>query len=70
MKNNQIRCLVERGASVKVVPWNYNFNKDEGKGLSNKEEGSFLVWLARPIPPLPFDMLSFRERRKGSSWPD
>ena len=31
MKNNQIRCLVERGASIKVVPWNYDFNKDEGK---------------------------------------
>ena len=26
MKNNQIRCLVSRGARVKRVPWNYNFN--------------------------------------------
>ena len=33
MKNNQIRCLVKRGASVKVVPWNYNFNDEEGKIL-------------------------------------
>ena len=33
MKNNQIRCLVERGASVKVVPWNYNFNKDNGEEI-------------------------------------
>lgn len=31
IKNNQIRCLVERGASVEVVPWNYDFNKDEGE---------------------------------------
>ena len=31
IKNNQIRCLVERGASVKVVPWDYDFNKDEGE---------------------------------------
>ena len=30
MKNNQIRCLVERGACVKVVPWDYDFNKDTG----------------------------------------
>ena len=33
MKNNQIRCLVERGASVKVVPWNYDFNGDEGEEM-------------------------------------
>jgi len=26
IKNNQIRCLCERGAKVTVVPWNYNFN--------------------------------------------
>ena len=31
MKNNQIRCLVERGACVKVVPWDYDFNKDKGE---------------------------------------
>ena len=31
MKNNQIRCLVERGASVKVVPWDYDFNGDKGE---------------------------------------
>lgn len=30
MKYNQIRCLVSRGAQVKVVPWNYDFNKDGG----------------------------------------
>ena len=34
MKNNQIRCLVNRGASVKVVPWDYNFNNDTGSSLS------------------------------------
>ena len=33
IKNNQIRCLVERGACVKVVPWDYNFNKDTGKKI-------------------------------------
>lgn len=25
MKNNQIRCFVNRGAEVKVVPWDYDF---------------------------------------------
>lgn len=34
MKNNQIRCLAKRGACVKVVPWNYNFNDE---GLSEKK---------------------------------
>ncbi len=29
MKYNQIRCLVSRGASVEVVPWNYDFNQGE-----------------------------------------
>lgn len=28
IKNNQIRCLANRGACVKVVPWNYNFNEE------------------------------------------
>ena len=28
IKNNQIRCLVQRGCHVTVVPWNYDFNKD------------------------------------------
>ncbi|XP_078362371.1 multifunctional protein CAD-like isoform X2 [Oculina patagonica] len=32
IKYNQIRCLMARGASVKVVPWNYDFNKDVEKG--------------------------------------
>ena len=26
LKYNQIRCLVQRGACVTVVPWDYNFN--------------------------------------------
>lgn len=26
IKNNQIRCLCERGASVTVVPWNHKIN--------------------------------------------
>ena len=32
IKNNQIRCLCERGASVTVVPWNY---KLDSSGKSN-----------------------------------
>lgn len=32
IKYNQIRCLIARGAAVKVVPWNYNFNDDVEKG--------------------------------------
>lgn len=31
MKYNQIRCLASRGARVEVVPWDYDFNKDDGK---------------------------------------
>ena len=31
MKNNQICCLAMRGAAVKVVPWDYNFNQEEGE---------------------------------------
>ena len=29
MKYNQIRCLVSRGASVEVVPWDYDFTQGE-----------------------------------------
>ena len=32
IKYNQIRCLIARGAAVKVVPWNYDFNNDVEKG--------------------------------------
>ena len=39
MKNNQIRCLVERGACVKVVPWDYDFNKDKDKGKETIRPG-------------------------------
>lgn len=38
MKNNQIRCLVERGVEVKVVPWDYDFVSDndyDGLFVSN-----------------------------------
>jgi len=28
MKNNQIRCFVKRGVDIKVVPWDYDFLKD------------------------------------------
>ena len=33
MKYNQIRCFVNRGVSLKVVPWDYDFNKEEYDGL-------------------------------------
>ncbi|XP_029635734.1 CAD protein isoform X2 [Octopus sinensis] len=33
MKYNQIRCLTQRGVSVKVVPWNYPVKPDEYDGL-------------------------------------
>ena len=32
IKYNQIRCLIARGAAVKVVPWDYDFNQDFEKG--------------------------------------
>ncbi|KAH9275843.1 carbamoyl-phosphate synthase, large subunit [Batrachochytrium salamandrivorans] len=38
MKNNQIRCFVKRGVSVKVVPWDYDFLVDtnyDGLFISN-----------------------------------
>ena len=28
IKNNQIRCLAERGAKVTVVPWDYDFTEE------------------------------------------
>ncbi|KAG7887311.1 hypothetical protein KL936_004471 [Ogataea polymorpha] len=33
MKYNQIRCFVNRGVSLKVVPWNYDFTNEEYDGL-------------------------------------
>lgn len=33
LKNNQIRCLCNRGVSVKVVPWNYPVQSKEYDGL-------------------------------------
>ncbi|KAJ3396538.1 hypothetical protein HDU92_002718 [Lobulomyces angularis] len=38
MKNNQIRCFLKRGVDVKVVPWDYDFLKDndyDGLFISN-----------------------------------
>ncbi|ORX76323.1 carbamoyl-phosphate synth [Anaeromyces robustus] len=29
MKNNQIRCFVNRGVDIKVVPWDYDFLNDD-----------------------------------------
>ncbi|EYC13617.1 hypothetical protein Y032_0043g818 [Ancylostoma ceylanicum] len=33
MKNNQIRCLVNRGVCVKVVPWDYPFEREAFDGI-------------------------------------
>ncbi|KAK6024587.1 carbamoyl-phosphate synthase, small subunit [Ostertagia ostertagi] len=33
MKNNQIRCMVERGVRVKVVPWDHPFENEAFDGL-------------------------------------
>lgn len=33
MKLNQIRCLARRGVEVKVVPWDWDFTKEEYDGL-------------------------------------
>lgn len=33
MKNNQIRCFLKRGVTLKVVPWDYNFLDEEFDGL-------------------------------------
>lgn len=33
VKYNIIRCLLKRGAQVKVVPWNYDFNNESYDGL-------------------------------------
>mmetsp|Transcript_30549 Transcript_30549/g.73651 ORF Transcript_30549/g.73651 Transcript_30549/m.73651 type:complete len:2104 (+) Transcript_30549:136-6447(+) len=38
MKYNQLRCMIARGAAVKVVPWDHDFSKDsdwDGLFLSN-----------------------------------
>jgi carbamoylphosphate synthase small subunit len=38
MKLNQLRCMVTRGAAVRVVPWDHDFCKDtdwEGLFISN-----------------------------------
>lgn len=33
LKNNQLRCLLKRGARVDVVPWNYDFTNMRFDGL-------------------------------------
>ena len=50
LKNNQLRCLISRGAALKVVPWNYDFNADtdyDGLFLSNGP-GNPAVSMCRP----------------------
>ena len=47
IKNNQIRCLCERGAKVTVVPWNHPLKSSGTLGCS-KTQGLFAVnrfWL-------------------------
>ena len=34
IKNNQLRCLANRGARVKLVPWDYDFTQEEGQLLT------------------------------------
>ncbi|MFH0817413.1 MAG: glutamine-hydrolyzing carbamoyl-phosphate synthase small subunit, partial [Candidatus Micrarchaeota archaeon] len=33
MKNNILRCLLKRDVRLKIVPWDYDFNKEEYDGL-------------------------------------
>ena len=33
MKYNQVRCLLKRDVTLKIVPWDYDFNKEEYEGL-------------------------------------
>lgn len=33
LKYNQLRCLISRGASVKLVPWNYDFSAEKCDGV-------------------------------------
>lgn len=47
IKYNQIRCLMARGAAVKVVPWNYDFNEDV-------EKGGNCTWCFLPVFDLSF----------------
>lgn len=30
IKTNQLRCLANRGARIKLVPWNYDFRDERG----------------------------------------
>ena len=31
IKNNQLRCLADRGARIKLVPWNHDFTSERGE---------------------------------------
>ena len=33
IKNNQLRCLANRGARIKLVPWNYDFTAEKSEVL-------------------------------------
>jgi len=33
MKYNQVRCLLKHDVTLKIVPWDYDFNKEEYEGL-------------------------------------
>ena len=33
IKNNQLRCLANRGARIKLVPWDHNITAEEGEPI-------------------------------------
>lgn len=66
IKYNQIRCLIARGAAVKVVPWNYDFNNDVEKGGNQ----SWLIkgWYILCVFTLIFLFLLSCEMWLGNCW--
>ena len=40
IKTNQLRCLADRGARVKLVPWDYDFTAEEGQSTKYS-----LLWM-------------------------
>ena len=34
IKNNQLRCLADCGARIKLVPWNHDFTSEKGEELN------------------------------------
>eukprot|EP00002_Diphylleia_rotans_P011231 TRINITY_DN2224_c0_g1_i1.p1 TRINITY_DN2224_c0_g1~~TRINITY_DN2224_c0_g1_i1.p1 ORF type:complete len:1448 (-),score=374.15 TRINITY_DN2224_c0_g1_i1:403-4746(-) len=47
MKYNIIRCFLQRGVQLKIVPWDYDFNKDtdwDGLFISNGPGDPMMAW--------------------------